>query len=100
MSNGRPFVLRSPFLLTNLCLGILLEGQAFSDDFAGLQIFIGREIKENRLQGLIVDLACLSQMLLLHIGVVNSADEALKSVCIVDIHHRALHCQGRLADPT
>ena len=52
-----------------------LKGQALAGDLAGLEVGIGGELEQHRLEGLVVDLAGCGQVALLHIGVVDGADK-------------------------
>ena len=87
-----------PFGMGLFLAFFLFEGETLSKYLAGFQILIGGELKKHRFQGLIIDLALFIQMFLRYIGVVDVADEALKTRGIVDIPGAALYCQRRFAD--
>ena len=75
-----------------------LKGQALAGDLAGLEVGIGGELEQHRLEGLVVDLAGCGQVALLRIGVVDGADKVFKPRGEVEVCHRALHGQRGLLD--
>lgn len=94
----RGSLISNPYASLIPSLSVAIHARAVTDLFSRDEVLIRREFEQDRLEHVVIDLACFVEDRLTCIRILNAADEIIESIQLVVIDDRTLNRDFGLVD--